>query len=530
MENTSYKKDRPQLSENEILKNKDFNAALKNAAPKGNAFLKSIKYWGTGGVATIAIIASIYLFNNKTNIQNDSPNENFTYQPTDGLSQLTAIKPPFLEHDIAYEVFEIDCSKDAQIITKSGTIFSVAKNSLTDIEGNPITGIAEIHYRELRDPVDFFLSGIPMEYDSAGTTYTFESAGMLDIKAFQNEAPLLLAENKTIDFEFNSTTSDDGFNFYSLNEETGVWSMEDQCINVENEEAPQTQNKTTAPSIATQQPITPIKQNKVKYSLNLAVNKTDYPELEKYEGTIFEINESAEKFNPVVYKIQWENAVLSDSKIKDNYTLKLTREDSSIYLTVYPVVKDAYYKKAIAQYHKEMVAYKKNSNNNHDDFDAYEDDSDLSVSAEINNEITGVFYSNSKRRVTLASVGFGAVRRTFRLASLGVANCDMIQPPMRLPNLIAKKKTVDKNGKDLKVKNYYVANLQRNAIQSLTNTGGIKYYRRGESVAWFVGEDGFISIAHPKQFENIKNADALQFHIYPTRQGIDVLRDLMASK
>ena len=125
MKNSTYKKDRPQLSEEQILKNKDFNATLKNVKPSGNSYFKSLKYWGAGGVATIIIIASIFLLNNNTTIQNDSPDVDFTYQPSNDLAHLTAIKPPFLKHDIEYEIFKINCSKDEVITTKSGTTFNI---------------------------------------------------------------------------------------------------------------------------------------------------------------------------------------------------------------------------------------------------------------------------------------------------------------------------------------------------------------------------------------------------------------------
>ena len=512
MNNSSYKKDRPQLTEEQILKNKDFNATLKNVNPTGNTYLKSIKYWGAGGVATIVIIASIFLLNNNSNIQNDTPKGEFTYQPSDGaIAQITSIKPPFAKHDIDYEVFEIDCNKDEVITSKSGTQFTVPKNSLIDAEGNPITGKAEIHYRELRNPVDFFLSGIPMDYDSAGTTYTFESAGMLDIKAFQNEVPLQLANNKTIDFEFNSTTEDDGYNFYSLNEATGVWTNENQHIEVAKTDETVT-DQDNPKQIAINHQVTksdlikPIKQNKVKYSLNIAVNKDNYPELEKYEGTIFEINETNEKFDPIIYKIQWEGAELSDSKVKDNYTLKLTREDSSIYLTVYPVVNDEYYEQAIKQYRKDKTAYA--SNNTQDDFDAYT--SYQSVSAQ--NE-----------------VGM-AVIRTFTIAGFGIYNCDV---PRMQPRILAKKKVVDSDSNPINFASYYVANPKKNSVVSLYNNpnkGKVKYYKNGATIVWFIDGNGMISIINPEQFANIKDIKYLQFDSFPPSQGIEVLRNLMAYK
>jgi len=507
MKNTNYKKDRPSLSEDQILKNKDFNHTLKQVRPNGKGYLKSFKYWGIAGVASIAIIASIFLLNNKPNIQQTSAETDFTYQPSDKLSQLTSILPPFKKYNIEYEVFEIDCSKDEEITSKSGTIFNIPKNSLTDDNKNIVSGIAKIKYRELRNPVDFFLSGIPMDYDSAGTTYTFESAGMLDIKASQNNTPLYLAENKTVDFKFNSTSTDNGFNFYSLNEQSGVWSLEKQNINTEQftevkEKAAHSPTEQTIPIVK------PEKQNKKKYSLNLAVDKSNYPELEKYEGTIFEINESEQAFDPVIYKIQWENASLSDSKIKGNYSLQLTREDSSISITVYPVVKDKFYEQAQYKYKIALANYKNKLQNNSDDFEAYNNYNGISLKDEI--------ISNTVRE--------------FSIAGFGIYNCDT---PRMQPQLMANKTIVNNDETRPQFSQYYVANPIKNSVVNLssnTNNRKVKYYKKGASVVWFVNDDGGISILHPEQFENINDYRQLTAEIFSPNQGIDILRDLMEYK
>ena len=514
MKNSTYKKDRPQLSEDQILKNKDFKTTLNKVKPNNPGYLKSIKYWGAGGIATVIIVAGLYLLtNDQTNLQKESNNAEFTYKPNEGNNKIPAIKPPFAEHDIEYEIFKINTSKDEDIITKSGTKFHVTKNSMVDSAGNNISGIVEIHYRELRNPVDFFLSGIPMDYDSAGKRYVFESAGMLEIKAFQNNQPVALASNKTIDFEFNSTTDEPDFNFYSLNEETGIWSLENQAIPVKkinNGKATVNTKKhlinDNSNHLAELKPIEPIKQNKTKYSLNLAVNKDKYPELEKYEGTIFEINEVNQKFDPLIYKIQWEDAALSDSKINGNYTLKLTREDSSIYLTVYPVIKDKYYDKAIAQYKNELASYQANIKSNYDEFDDHQTLTNYEEIASINNDII----------------------RVFSISNYGIYNCDC---PRMQPNALARKDVINSTGQKIELGNYYVANIKRNMLVSIyaNQTKGVKYYKNAPTVVWFVDEYGLISIIHPDQFTNLSTINQLRFDVFPTDQGIKMLRELTQS-
>jgi len=534
MKNSTYKKDRSQLSENQINNHKNFDKTIQNVTPKPNAFLKSFKYWGSGGIAIIALVASIHFFNTnkETNLQQTTAKGNFTYEPNDELAQLTAIKPPILENNIPYEIYKINASNDEVITTKSGTTFLIKKNSLVDSNNNIIEGEVEIHYREFRNPVDIFLSGIPMTYETDGIEYPFESAGMLDIKGFKDSKPIQIGKNKTIDFLFNSTTEDNGFDFFTLNKETGVWTKDNQKIPVANYQ--QAANK-KQDNINIEKPISPTKQNKKKYSLNLDIDKSNFPELAYYEGTIFEVNETNKKFDPIIYKVQWQDAELSNSKIKNNYTLKLTREDSSIYLTVYPVIKDKYYQQAIDKYHTEISSYKKHLAANTDEFEGYDNIAAKTISQEINEAIarntTEQFANNGGSPISVRAIAGSIVTRAFRISSFGIANCDMIIIPQNQPNLIAKQKTVDQNGNSIKVSNYNVANPKKNAVQSFVNTNNeLRYHRNGPSVLWFVSDNGLIGIAYPEEFKKIKKSETLVFHTFPSQKGIEELRELMAYK
>ncbi|NCP45570.1 MAG: hypothetical protein GW818_03885, partial [Flavobacteriales bacterium] len=144
----------------------------------------------------------------------------------------------------------------------------------------------------------------------------------------------------------------------------------------------------------------PIKQNKQKYSINLKVDKKNYPELEKYEGTIFEINEMEEPFDPLIYNVNWETAEISNSNTHGNYTLTLSRNDSIIKLTVYPVIKDEFYDKAITQYNQDKSQYIAKQSST--DFDVYETSSAPTVQQEIT---------------------FNTIR-TFSIEGFGIYNCD----------------------------------------------------------------------------------------------------------
>src|SRR5690606_29139780 len=93
------------------------------------------------------------------------------------------VNPPFTEVKKEFKTVKIKSEKGGEFSGKNGSKYTVPANALTDETGKVVEGDVTIHYREMHDYVDFFVSGIPMTYDSAGKQYQFESAGMVEIFA-----------------------------------------------------------------------------------------------------------------------------------------------------------------------------------------------------------------------------------------------------------------------------------------------------------------------------------------------------------
>lgn len=69
----------------------------------------------------------------------------------------------------------------------SGSMVLFPKHAFVDENGGVVKGKVEVIFREFSDPIDYFMSGIPMEYDSAGLNFNFESSAMCEIKALPFE-------------------------------------------------------------------------------------------------------------------------------------------------------------------------------------------------------------------------------------------------------------------------------------------------------------------------------------------------------
>lgn len=512
MKNTSYRENRPKLSKSQIEENKNFNSTLKSVNIGTHSYFK---FFISGGLATLIIIVSLYYFKKSPESVKEEVKQDFTYMHNDNdlRDQISAIQPPFADFDIKYEVFKIDIGKDNYLTSESGSRFFIPKECMTDSSGKKVKGIVEIHYREFRDVVDFFLSGIPMTYDSLETTYVFESAGMLEIKGFQKERPLNLIENTTIDFEFNSTTNTNGFNFYSLNETTGEWQNENVSIPAikraneypfEEKEDLFVEDEKTYIS----EPIAPVKRDEDKFSLSINVDKERFPELSTYEGTLFEVDDSIEKFDPVIYNVQWENAFLKNAEQEGKYILELSREDSSVKLIVYPVVKNELYKQAMIDYRKKMDIYETSIQENRDNYNEFEE---------------------SELAASIGSQVITETMRVFSIADFGIYNCDK---PRMFPNLLARKSIIDDDENKITSIPYYVANTRKNSMAPLSydkKNMGIRYYKKGTNIVWFVDKYGWISIMDPEQFNHLEEIDHLKFARFSPEQGIAELRDLLAS-
>jgi len=100
------------------------------------------------------------------------------------------INPPIEHISIPFTEYIVNAEKGDTAFYNSGSFVIFPPNSFVDEDGEIIKGDVKVLYREFNNPIDFFLSGIPMNYDSSGVVYNFESMGMVEMSATQNGKPL----------------------------------------------------------------------------------------------------------------------------------------------------------------------------------------------------------------------------------------------------------------------------------------------------------------------------------------------------
>jgi len=327
---------RPKMSSDEIAKNKNFQTVLKKNAIMNTPLFKKPWFLSSIVAAVVATVASILLFNKYSGNNLDKSKE---------IS--TCVNPPLKNLDIKYSINKVNAEDGATLDFATGSRVTIPPDAFVDDNGNKLKGEVELRFREFHDVADFFVSGIPMTYDSAGVKYQFESAGMMELLAFQNGKKVNMASDKSVNVELASTYKGTEYNLYKLDTLHNNWSClgkdkvssspivsadsikrdssssltekdvtieedvkpEIKKIEIKKEEVVKEKEKAIAalPKPAPE-PKKPKQAKNEKYTFDISVDEKEFPELAIYKGVLFEIGEENKNFNPALYDITWDDA------------------------------------------------------------------------------------------------------------------------------------------------------------------------------------------------------------------------------
>ena len=184
--------------------------------------------------------------------------------------------PPLPELDIPYQKFEIDPSKPNVLYSKMGAKINIPSDAFLDKDGNVIKGKVEVSFREFYNPLDFYLAGIPMNYNDNGVDKVLESGGMVELTAKSNKAELFVNPASKIKVDLFSWTKSKDFNLYDLDKTTGKWIEKGKdSISVFNK------NKVYPP-------VPPMPIIATENAFKIADDTKMFPEIEGYKDVLFE--------------------------------------------------------------------------------------------------------------------------------------------------------------------------------------------------------------------------------------------------
>ncbi|MBK7407236.1 MAG: hypothetical protein IPJ40_03595 [Saprospirales bacterium] len=130
------------------------------------------------------------------------------------------VKPPMPGAEPAFAEWTFLAEEGSSETQPSGTRICIPPYAFVDQDGNQVYGPVTLRYREMHDGVSIFLAGIPMDYQDG----QFTTAGSFDIRAFQENQALRLAEGDAISVQMASFEEGEDYNFFFLDEnEARAW-------------------------------------------------------------------------------------------------------------------------------------------------------------------------------------------------------------------------------------------------------------------------------------------------------------------
>lgn len=471
MKDSKINKNKEPFSDKEIKADENFEKLLKqNATAK---FRKDLKAIGLLVGSVLLITGLVVYFSDMKIVMQDT-------EQIEGEGR--AIQPQLF--DIPTMQHVVNAEDGAELVFNNSTI-TIPSSAFTDEEGNAVIGEVEISYREFHNPVDFFLSGIPMVYDSADYQYHFESAGMFEIYGFQNGKPLNLV--KPITVKLASLHQGDYFNIYRLDTLSGEWTFiskdtsKVKDISLEDEKELANINNQIAKIIKEK----PVGKAKGAIHIKLDFDKNEFPELATLKGVLFELDENDRNFSPDLAKKDWDDIKLK--KVANDYVLTFYDGFKPTKLKATPVLSKRRFKKALKEYNKKY-GEKLNA------FRAKRDSLEFELRF---NSVVFPSFGNSTERY---------VERLFEINSFGVWNSDC---PMRMPKgkmlaaiYINKIEGTDKID-TLDFKTVYLVEENKNTLYRITNNGTLTYNPQKKYVLWAIDKKEQLCVFPAAKFKAI---------------------------
>jgi hypothetical protein len=212
-DNYNIKINPPKLSSEDISKHMNFEALLdqinQTERPAAQKNRSKIRYLLA---VSITAAASILLF---FGIR--------SYLSVVSEEEVLALNAPFASIKKDFTQYELDADKGDTIVHSSGSLIIVPASAFVDSKGNQVNGKVDIKYRELADPVDMFIAGVPQNSDNT----TLQTAGMMHIEGFKDGKPVFINKDKDLQVELRSTVSAsisvDNMKAYAYNKDEKNW-------------------------------------------------------------------------------------------------------------------------------------------------------------------------------------------------------------------------------------------------------------------------------------------------------------------
>lgn len=529
-------------SREEIERHMDFDALLQRyeeAAPAPTARVVPLhgrRRWYLSGAAAAVLLLLAAWFLLRPAGGPPSADAYFAEQPF-AQSPL-----PALEASAAtYAIASVEAANGGELTFAGGARLVVPTMAFADDRGEPINGTVNIHYRELHDYVDFFVAGLPLQYDSAQQRYHFESAGIIDVYAEYQGRRVYLAQDKEIQVQFAGTTivtssgempqlhvyrldtAQRRWDYYRPDQVAPAAGTGDMLAEAAGREWQDRFSQLTADYQAQRQsleatvplpapPVAPERSGGDRPTLEL-----DFlDELQLAEGSnvgpdevrrladggIWEITPDSPPVDERAFNVTWEQVRLRRLD-GGRYELTLIHPQNQERLIVRPALLGADYEQARARYEAERAAYARALAERQERLSgqlAALDERYNAERAELQRQFS--LYLNQQDATTRRSLLARRVQHQFSIDRLGVYNCAR---PVQAELLNLQARYVDEAGVEIENRTAYVVNKGQNTVYRYLAADGaeLSLNPQTDNLLWIVDANGRVAVADPAQLRQL---------------------------
>lgn len=562
----------------EVAKHQDFDALMKQfeadepaaIAPSGRVI--NMRRWGLVAASMAAVVMMTFAIQ-----QQFFPNafKNFATEN----SKQPFVNPPIQNLEMPFERVEIDAEEGGEVVMEDGTKLILPKDAFINKNGEKISGTVRLDYRQFQDLSDIFLSGIPMRYDSANATYQMSTVGMMELKGFNNEKPVLINPEKRIGVQLATVqdlTSIKDYNVYRLDVAAENWEYKsiDKVSFVVDKATQKRIDAALAESeivkniAKTQDKINILKDSKSTIESELLVGFNlekpmppqepnpnnfvldfDFSDFEEpiNDSSTYNANAYLTEYKDVLWEVSANQKAAYEMAISgtiwnkvdlqpinnQQFKLKLASGSRKVVLILTPVLKGeelaiakAKYRTALIDYNQQLATYR---NENKADI-ANSDNENTAAISELKAEMLKLQSAYSRARVSAMKtmqldLKNQKIVNQFEINQFGVWNCDK---PQLIENREISAKFENANGKAIAFYMVYVANKSKGIVQRFyTNQKVvINYNEKDENILWLVTKNGAIAVADNEEFQKIGDKKQHVFTLKNAPEAIQNKSDL----
>lgn len=428
------------------------------------------------GAVILAVGLSVYTCSHK--IEKKWPKQ----KPTSATA--FTLNPPFPGVDLPYETFEVDPTKPHQLTSKRGSQLVIPANAFLDASGQPVTGKVELKFREFFSPLEFYVAGIPMEYDDEGKETVLESGGMIELNATAQQQAVFVNPTNKIKVNLLSWTKSSQFNLYDFDKTTCRWIEKGK------------DSVSVTSNVGDQFPIPRKPVLATNSAFEIKDDTGNFPEIYEYNHVLFE------PVNPAQCKISdaqemqvkpMQNGEYEVTSIKGIGVYQQTQK-CTCYLA-FKKGKD--YNEAMRHYQKKYKKLLQKQDLIRQKWDDYW-------------ALIDKYRQDEVRKLNPIE----KVIRTLELNSFGFTNCDY---PTSYPSGgILPPNYMDESGNRLTLQNLVLVQLNSNTL--FRYTGSVQYNPAAKNLIWGITKSGNLAYLKNEDIKKLNPHDKTQLitmHVHP---------------